>query len=547
MSNISSQTQSTSGLSRGFIARLAILVLAFCLEKQLLGYFADFDLAQAARGLGEMLFLVYRWGERFLGALVAAITIFGAVRGAERLLPVVTSVRDTAMRPRWMVTHLLLVTALVPVSYLLYHHRPALLPLVAVVALAVLLAAAAAWSAFAAMAPWVLWLRLVRGLGMLWLYAAIAAVVGTCAWQWSQRLWAASAAVTFSLVRWLLLPIVPTLIADPAQLSLSTDRFGVQIDELCSGLEGVGFMLAFGCAWLFNFRKEYIFPRALLLVPAGLLLIFTLNVLRIAALVLIAYAGLPDVAEYGFHSQAGWIAVITVAGALAFVSQRSAWLNRSAARFAPAGTTENPTASYLLPLLAILAAGTAAQAASSGFESLYPLRLIAGAVMLWLCRHRLELLNWQFSWRGPAVGVLIFLIWMVADHLVVPAASMPNALAALSPAYRVAWIACRTLAAVVTVPIAEELAYRGYLLRRLIDADFESVSFLAVRWPSLLITAVVFGFAHGSLWLPGIVAGLGYGAILVRSGRMGEAVAAHAVTNVLIAASVLFWNQWQLW
>jgi len=24
-------------------------------------------------------------------------------------------------------------------------------------------------------------------------------------------------------------------------------------------------------------------------------------------------------------------------------------------------------------------------------------------------------------------------------------------------------------------------------------------------------------------------------------------VAAHAVTNVLIAASVLFWNQWQLW
>jgi membrane protease YdiL (CAAX protease family) len=49
------------------------------------------------------------------------------------------------------------------------------------------------------------------------------------------------------------------------------------------------------------------------------------------------------------------------------------------------------------------------------------------------------------------------------------------------------------------------------------------------------------------LWLPGIVAGLAYGLILVRRGRLGEAVAAHATTNALVAATVLAGDQWQLW
>jgi CAAX prenyl protease-like protein len=124
---------------------------------------------------------------------------------------------------------------------------------------------------------------------------------------------------------------------------------------------------------------------------------------------------------------------------------------------------------------------------------------------------------------------------------------MPGALAGLSPLARAAWITCRILAAVVTVPIAEELAYRGYLMRRLVSSDFESVPFRAIRWPALLVSAIIFGFAHGSLWLPGILAGLAYGTLLVVSGRIGETVAAHATSNVLIAALVLFGHQWQLW
>jgi CAAX prenyl protease-like protein len=109
------------------------------------------------------------------------------------------------------------------------------------------------------------------------------------------------------------------------------------------------------------------------------------------------------------------------------------------------------------------------------------------------------------------------------------------------------WIASRVAASILTVPIAEELAYRGYLLRRLYNRDFESVPFQRVRWPALVFTAIVFGLAHGVMWLPGIAAGLAFGLILMRRDSVGEAVAAHATTNALIAVSVLAWNQWQLW
>ena len=145
------------------------------------------------------------------------------------------------------------------------------------------------------------------------------------------------------------------------------------------------------------------------------------------------------------------------------------------------------------------------------------------------------------------MGAAVFLMWMVAAHFYLPAAVMPGKLAALPAALRGIWILSRLCGAALIVPIAEELAYRGYLMRRLSGSNFEAVAFKSVRWLALTVTALVFGAAHGSMWLPATVAGLAYGLLVVRRGALGEAVAAHATTNALIAVSVLAGNQWQLW
>jgi exosortase E/protease (VPEID-CTERM system) len=531
----------------GLPVRLAILGSAFFAEKIFLNEFVDFERAQTAHGIGAMLRVAQHWGFRFLVALAAAIALFAYVRGWRQMRGVAAEVQAAPMRGGWLLAHFVLVVVLAPLSYLLYRYTPTELSVAGVVVLWSVVGVAAALTAVMALAPLPLWLDAARALGVIWWYAAIAALLGTSLMQLAQSLWTPSAMLTFDLVRRLLTPILPTLTADPATLVLGTKIFAVQIADVCSGLEGVGLILAFSGAWLFYFRREYIFPRALVLIPAGIVSIFFLNVLRIAALILIGDRGFPDVAIYGFHSQAGWVAFIAVACGLVLLSRRSAWLNRTAAHSGVSPAMHNPTAAYLMPLLAILAAGTVARAISSGFEFFYPLRLIAGLWMLVRYRRKLSIIDWRWSWRGPAVGALVFLAWIIGAHFLLPESAMPEKLGTVPAAVRGFWIVSRIAGSVLIVPIAEELAYRGYLMRRLAASDFESVPFHSVRWPALAVTAIVFGLAHGALWLPGIAAGLAYGLLLVRRGRIGEAVAAHATTNALIAASVLGWNQWQLW
>lgn len=534
-------------LRLGLAARAAILCALFFLEKLLLNEFVDFDRAQAAKGLGALLRSAQHSGFRFLVAFTAVTALFAHVRGGERLKIADAAFRSATVRVRWIPVHAGLVLSLIPLTYWLYRDEVPWLPLATNVILWMAIAIAAGLSALLAMAPWRLWRQAAAALGNTWLYAAITALLSAGAMQLSQRLWSYTANLTFDLVRRVLLPVIPSLNADATSRVLSTPNFGVEVSEICSGLEGVGLMLAFSGAWLLYFRREYIFPRALLLIPAGVAGVFFLNVVRIATLFLIGNSGFPDVAVYGFHSQAGWIAFIAVACSLVLLSRRSPWLNRTAVHPDAAPAMHNPTAAYLMPLLAILAAGAVSHALSSDFEFFYPLRLIAGLWMLFRYRWKLSALDWRLSWRGPAVGAAVFLMWIVAARFTLPAAHMPEKLALLPGALRGMWILSRIAGAVLIVPIAEELAYRGFLMRRLSRSDFESVAFKSVRWTALTAAAIVFGAAHGSLWLPATAAGLAYGLIVVRRGLLGEAIAAHATTNVLITVTVLAGNQWQLW
>jgi exosortase E/protease (VPEID-CTERM system) len=526
--------------------RLTVVALVLFVEKFILNFFVNFDGPQSTTRLGTIVNAAQLLGLRFVVSFAVLLALFGYVSGGERLAQVNAAGRGVAVRAPWLFLQGILVASLAVLLWFLDGERGAILPFSIMVALLAVLGIAAALALFTAMAPWTLWLRAAKALGAVGLYALIAALIATCVIYWSQELWAPTARVTFELVRHLLTPIIPTLHTDPVTRVLSTNHFAVEVSDICSGLEGVGLMLAFCCAWLVCFRQEYVFPRALILIPCGLALIFALNVVRIAALVLIGTSGHPEVARYGFHSQAGWIAFNMAACGIVLASRRVAWLNRTAATGSEANA-DNPTAAYLLPLLAILAAGILARAVSSGFDALDSLRLAAGAVMLVAFWRRLAMLSWRFSWRGPLAGLLVFALWIAAADVLLPRSTMPAALIASPDWARDGWIAARVATSVLVVPIAEELAYRGYLLRRLAAADFETVAFGTVGgWP-LLASSVLFGLAHGAMWLAGIAAGAIYGAVLIRTERMGEAVAAHATTNGLLAAYVLLLNHWEIW
>jgi exosortase E/protease (VPEID-CTERM system) len=528
----------------GLGPRVVILGILFILEKVLLNQFIDFELTQTAQGFGAFVRESQHLGFRFLVALIAAISLFAYVQGGQRLREADQAIRRAPIRLRWALAHVVMIGFLIPLSYSLY--RESALPFGPNVALWLIAAAAAGASAVTSMAPWRLWRDAAASLGNIWWYAGIAALLSAAALRLSQRLWETTATITFHIVRFSLTGIFPALHADASTRILQTSNFALEVSQKCSGLEGVGLILAFLGAWLLYFRREFVFPRALLLIPLGVGAVFILNALRIALLIVIGDAGFVDVAVYGFHSQAGWIIFIGVACGLVLLSRRSRWLNRTAVNLSEAPPMDNPTAAYLMPLLAILAAGMVSKAFSGSFEYLYLLRIIAA---LWIfVRYRNELLrlNWHWSWRGVAVGLLVFLIWTAAARQMFLPAHMPDALAALPGGLKEFWILARIVGSVLMVPLAEELAYRGYLMRRLTRPDFESVPYSSVSWLGLMSTAVLFGMMHGEMWIAGIIAGLAYGLIAKRTG-LGESVAAHAVTNALIAASVLAADQWQLW
>lgn len=480
------------------------------------------------------------WVLRFVVGFAAAFAAFVALRGDFRVERAFPPVR---FRSTWLLLHVVVAAAFALLSAQLYGAPTAIPDLLA----AAWLVAGSVTLVVLCLAfyPLKIWTGLATESNAA-LHAAGVAGAGVLAVRLSQSMWQSAALLTFQMVQVLVRPVLPDLLVQPEQMRLQGHSFGVIISEECSGLEGVGLVVAFGAVWLWLNRTEFRFPRALLLLPAGMLVIYALNAVRIALLLLLGDAGAPNVAAGGFHSQAGWICFNGVALGMTLVVPRMGWFSLHPRQAEQA--TYNPTAPYLMPFLAILASGMFTRAASADFDWLYAARLVAALAALWWYREPLLKLDWRFGWAGVLAGAAVFAVWLGLDQwLALPAAAMPAALGSAGDGLRWAWISTRALAAITTVPIAEELVFRGYAMRRWSGAEFDALPLRSSTLAGVAGSSVVFGMLHGDRWIAGILAGFAFAWVARSRDRIGEAVAAHAVANVLLAVWVLYFNQWQYW
>ncbi len=486
------------------------------------------------------------WTLRGLVAAAAITVVTCLLKRRESLAG--TATERLKLRPRFLALHAISMISAAILAGRLFHSHPGALEANVLTALTILAGLIGGVSACLALIPLPLWRAFLQPALSTWpLLVAVAlsaCLLGTSA----DNLWRPLSRITMEAVTLLIRPFVPSPFIDVAHLLIRTPHFEVQIASQCSGLEGMGLMVSFGAAWLWLFRSEFRFPRALLLVPVGAAAMWVANAARIAVLILIGEWGAPAVATGGFHSQAGWIAFTSLALGLAILSQRIPWMvHGSAESTVRSATGANSTAAYLMPFLAILAAGMVSRALSSEFEWLYALRFLAAAAAIWIFRDEYRKLDWQFGWLAALTGAVVIGLWIGFDRSTSAESALGRHLGALPPVTRFAWLAVRTLGAVITVPIAEELAFRGYLMRRLMAADFEAVDCRRFSWMALVVSSVAFGLMHGERWLVGTVAGLLFGWIFLRRGRIGDAVVAHATANALLALWVLATGNWQLW
>jgi len=408
--------------------------------------------------------------------------------------------------------------------------------------------AAAMALAACALIPAPVWIEKFRGMRDALLFAPAAGLAACVLGNYARRLWPPLTHATFAVVSVMLRPFLAHIVADPSAASIGSPTFHVEIQPECSGYEGMGLILAITCAWLWFLRRQWRFPNVLVLIPAGLAAVWILNAGRIAALILIGNAGAPGVALGGFHSQFGWIAFSIVSLGICSAARRISWFTAAAPSRTAVVSVANPVAVYLAPFLAILAAALIARAASADFEWLYGLRVAAAGAALWFYRRSYRQFEWRIDAGALLAGVMVFGLWIALDRVAsIPAAGAPAAFTSAPLLAKSAWIAFRLLGAIVTVPIAEELAFRGFLLRRLAAADFEGVAWSHFGWLPFLVSSLAFGILHGDRWIAGTLAGMVYALAMIRRGRIADAIAAHAVTNALLSASILITGNWQFW
>jgi uncharacterized protein len=185
---------------------------------------------------------------------------------------------------------------------------------------------------------------------------------------------------------------------------------------------------------------------------------------------------------------------------------------------------------------------------------LYPVKTLAVALLLYIYRGEYRELSWKELAQGKqslavvAVGLLTCVMWVLTDWTVTVSGAPEGFNPALLPegAVRVLMTATRVAGAVIVVPIMEELFWRSFLLRYLVDPDFESVPVGHFTWMSFLATTLLFGLEH-HLILAGMVAGAVFSVIFYKTRSLAQCVLAHAVTNLALAGYVLYTGRWYFW
>jgi len=361
----------------------------------------------------------------------------------------------------------------------------------------------------------------------------------------TSMLWRPMSRLTLEVVAFLLGLTGHEVVSIPEELVIGTPTYEVFVDQPCSGYEGIGLITVMLGFYLFSFRKSLRFPNALLLLPIGVALIWIANSVRIAALIAVGTWISPETAEGGFHSAAGWLLFCIITLGLVAVSRQSGWfVLGEVAR----GSLRTPEGAYLLPLLFLIATALVTGLFTTDFDYLYPLRVVTPLIPLCIFRSYYKDLRWSWSWSPILLGFVVFVLWVALEPppSQETVAVIPSALAEMPSWAAAFWLIARVLGTVVVVPVAEELAFRGYLLRRLIDADFTAVSPKQFTLISFLVSSIAFGALHGR-WLAGILAGMIYAAAQYRRGEISDAIVSHAVTNGLLAVYVLVFGQWAFW
>ena len=183
---------------------------------------------------------------------------------------------------------------------------------------------------------------------------------------------------------------------------------------------------------------------------------------------------------------------------------------------------------------------------------LYLLKTVVGAWLIWEMRPFVEEMRWKVSWEAVVIGVAVFAVWVGLDGHYPRLSELGegwNPFKQYGAGSATAWmyVMVRIGGSSLVVPPLEEVFYRSFLYRMFVKTDFRAMPLSQFHGLSFVVTSAIFGFMHPDRWLAGILCGLAYQWLVIRKGRLGDAMTAHAVTNFLLGLWVVWKGAWNFW
>ena len=187
----------------------------------------------------------------------------------------------------------------------------------------------------------------------------------------------------------------------------------------------------------------------------------------------------------------------------------------------------------------------------------YPIQVLL-VLAIWLLTSRQVITPRPSSLAASiGIGVVVFAVWIGPD-LIWPSYRrhwlFENSLTGVAQSSLPAvlrsdtlFLIFRSFGAVVLVPIIEELFWRGWLMRYLVNTDFLKVPLGTYTSMSYCSTAVLFATEHGPFWDVGLLAGLIYKWWALRTRNLSDCIIAHAVTNASLTLFVILDGRWEYW
>lgn len=209
---------------------------------------------------------------------------------------------------------------------------------------------------------------------------------------------------------------------------------------------------------------------------------------------------------------------------------------------------------------------------------------ICAALLLWLKPWRCHRGAWRPARRaadiatGILAGLFVAAFWMIPElpqvfarfpgaaifyrkWLVMPLGGFPEYFApqifpslpencaalAYSPS-RAGWFLAiaRLAGSSFVIAAAEEFFFRGFLYRWIRNRNWRDVPLKLYDAQSFWIVCALFALEHDR-WLAGLLAGVVFGALTLRTGNLRAAICAHMTANFTIGAYVLASGQYGFW